>query len=172
MSKQELTQTRLRRLLCYNPFSGNFIWKRSGHGIHMGTIAGTIAHRSLDHQYRHIRIQGRRYRAHRLAFLYIRGRWPRGIDHKDRNGLNNSWTNLRECTRSQNQANRGVQRNNKLGIKGVFKTRYGKFRATVRKNGKPIYSSNHDTLDAAALAYKRAAQKYYGKFANTSRIIP
>jgi len=93
---------------------------------------------------------------------------PSGIrvDHKDGNALNNQRSNLRECTAEQNQRNRGKQRNNKSGYKGVFfdKARR-KWRAMIGMNGRLIHLGFFiDKVDAAK-AYDRAALKYFGEFA-------
>ena len=50
------------------------------------------------------------YRAHRLAFLYMKGYIPKLIDHKDRNGLNNKWNNLREANKSTNGADKSLRK--------------------------------------------------------------
>ena len=119
--EEKLDQEGLHRLLCYNPLSGNFMWRiASNNRIRVGGIAGTFLYRKGRQARIHIKIYGNIYQAHRLAFLYIRGYWPRDeIDHKDGDGCNNRWLNLRGATRSQNAANRSVNGNNKLGIMGV-----------------------------------------------------
>jgi len=100
----------------------------------------------------------------------MRGYWPQNqMDHKDGNGLNNRWSNLRECSRSQNGANRqGPQKNNKLGIKGVgLHVKSGKYHARIRVHGKQIHLGYYDTSEAAACAYQKAAKKHFGEFAST-----
>src|SRR5665213_3102737 len=105
--KVVLTQARLKKLLHYDPLTGMFTW-RITHGRHdrwkAGARAGNL-HKS-DRRWL-IRIEGIRYKAHRLAWLYMTGRWPRDqIDHKDTDSSNNVFTNLREATNAQNQQNR------------------------------------------------------------------
>lgn len=166
LKRSRLNQTKLRRLICYNPLSGTFMWRITpGKRIQRGKKAGSIF-KSKGPPYQRIRIFGHSYLAHRLAFLYMRGHWPRNqVDHKDRNGLNNRWLNLRECTNSQNAANRGSQKNNKLGIKGVHKSKSEKYHAQIKVNGKRIHLGTFDTAEAATHAYQKAANKYFGKFA-------
>ncbi len=167
--KNNLTQTELRRLLCYNPLTGTWTWRISpSFGVRVGDVAGTIwRDRKGTKAYRRIKIRKYNYPAHRLAFLYIRGYWPRSqVDHWDENGLNNRWLNLRECTRSQNQANRGPNKNNKLGIKGVHKKKKsGKYQAKININGKTVSLGYYNTPQKAARAYQKAAKKYFGEFA-------
>ena len=164
---KKLTQAELRRVLCYNPLSGNFMWRISPRpNIKKGSIAGSISgpKRSL---YIHIFIHGYAYKAHRLAFLYIRGCWPRDqVDHKDKDGLNNRWLNLREATQSQNKANSGPHKNNKLGIKGVHRRTNGKYRVKISVRGKRYYLGQYETLEAAARAYRNAARKHFKEFAS------
>ncbi len=62
--------------------------------------------------------------AHRMAWLLMTGELPKfpeyEIDHIDGNPANNSWDNLRKVTKSQNQRNAGMRRNNKSGVHGVY----------------------------------------------------
>lgn len=167
---KRLTQTELHRVLYYNPLSGNFIWRTSPSPmarVRAGDMAGRIRRVGHDRRpYRYITIHQHTYGAQRLAFLYIKGHWPDNqMDHKDGNSLNNRWLNLRECTRSQNAANSGPQKNNKLGIKGVWRRKRGKFRSGIRVYGKRINLGTFDTLEVAAHAYQRAAKMYFGEFA-------
>lgn len=82
--RDELTAGRLRELLHYNPETGTFTWiARSAHGSHIriGAIAGSSPN---SNGYLQIRADGRTYKAHRLAWLYVNGEWPRAdIDHKN-----------------------------------------------------------------------------------------
>ncbi|HHK4055192.1 TPA: hypothetical protein ACQSSJ_005219, partial [Pseudomonas aeruginosa] len=70
---ETLTQERLKELLRYDTETGEFTWlARKGSRALVGSKAG-----SNDGQgYIRIAIDGRRYRAHRLAWLYCYGKWP------------------------------------------------------------------------------------------------
>lgn len=91
------------------------------------------------------------------------------VDHIDGNPLNNKRSNLRICTRSQNQMNKGVMRNNKTGLKGVSYCPNSdcrkKYRAAICANGKNIYLGMHATAEEAHAAYVAAAKIYHGEFA-------
>lgn len=96
---------------------------------------------------------------------------PQGvsIDHVDGNGLNCARSNLRIATKSQNDANRGRQENNKSGYKGVhWATRDKKWIAKIKVDGRQIYVGGFDNPVDAALAYDAAAHKYFGAFAGTN----
>lgn len=86
------------------------------------------------------------------------------IDHKDRNGLNNTRANLRIATQSQNSANSKVRSTNKLGVKGVYQ-QDGRYRANITVNGKRHDLGMFVTLEEARAAYMEAAKKYFGEFA-------
>ena len=59
-------------------------------------------------------------RAHQLAWVLTTGEYSDQIDHKDRNKLNNKWTNLREATTIINNNNRKVFDKSKSGVTGVI----------------------------------------------------
>jgi len=113
---QELTQQELKKVLNYSPNSGEFHWKISSGSVAKGKIAGRTTSNS---RYNQISIYGTSYLAHRLAYLYMVGYFPIEIDHKDTNGLNNCWTNLRHATPTINKRNRHMPKNNTSGVTGV-----------------------------------------------------
>lgn len=88
---EKLTQKYLKEILYYNPFTGIFIWKRyRSRFVKPGDIAGT----KVKYGYIHIGIDGKIYKAHHLAWLYIHGYFPenqiRHINHiKDDNRIEN-----------------------------------------------------------------------------------
>lgn len=81
----------------------------------------------------------------------------RGIDHRDRNGLNNQRDNLREATKSQNAANQ-VARTGRF--KGVSR-KHKKWRAKIQDRVLGYFQSE----EAAARAYDLAALETWGEFA-------
>lgn len=160
------TQDHLKSILHYDPDSGQFVWLKAC--PQRGKVAGTIVGTNDDLQYRQIEIDGRAYKAHRLAWLYMTGEWPDDhVDHKDRDGLNNRWNNLREATRSQNKANGKCYASSSVGLKGV--SRHGRgWRARVSKDGRRVGLGVFDTPEQAHAAYVAAAINLHGEFARAA----
>ena len=104
--------------------------------------------------YRRIQLDGRKYKAHRLAWLYLFGEWPKGqIDHINRNSLDNRIANLRDVSQSENQHNRPEQANNTSGVKGVhWHKQKMRWQAAIRINGKLIHLGLFGTKEEAAYA--------------------
>lgn len=161
-----ITQAKLKEVIHYDPETGIFTWLVSPNWrIPAGSRAGTE-----DNGYRMIGIFLRQYREHQLAWLYVYGRVPPKIDHRDDNGLNNRITNLRECTKTQNEANKPMQKNNKSGLKGAYwYPRYGKWAACIGVNGKTKSLGYFTTAEQAHQAYCKAADELFGEFANYGR---
>ncbi|HIE5873633.1 TPA: HNH endonuclease signature motif containing protein [Pseudomonas aeruginosa] len=110
---ETLTQERLKELLRYDTETGEFTWlARKGSRALVGSKAG-----SNDGQgYIRIAIDGRRYRAHRLAWLYCYGKWPAAqVDHLNHRRDDNRLSNLREASHSENQRNASLCRRNTSG---------------------------------------------------------
>ena len=76
------------------------------------------------------------------------------IDHINGDKLDNRRENLRRTTHQRNAQNlQGAQKNNKLGLRGVWQCRKtGRFRAAATINGKKKYAGYFDTPDEAAAA--------------------
>ena len=115
-----------------------------------------------------IKINGRMYMGHRLAWLFVNGGWPENhIDHINEIKNDNRISNLREATSSQNQRNRGAQKNNTSGFKGVsFFKRNGKWKSTICVNSNKKHLGYFDNPEEAHQAYCKASDKYHGEFAN------
>ena len=100
--------------------------------------------------------------------MYQTGRWPPVVvDHRNLNTANDRWKNLRPCNNSQSQANRGVNANNKLGLKGVYqmKSRAKPFMARIMVNGEKQFLGCFRTAKEAHAAYLVAAKAGFGEFA-------
>lgn len=155
----------VRTRLSYDPETGAFTWIRARRD-RVGKEAGAID--SAGH--RQIRLHGRLYMAHRLAWLYMTGNFPEmAIDHANGVRSDNSWCNLREATPSQNGANCKLSVRNTSGAKGVFLERLtGRWNAYVRVQRKSVYLGTFDTVEEASQAYAQGARQHFGEFARVA----
>ena len=181
--REALTAEYVRQILDYNPETGEFRWKertpemfedtsqRSKNNrcaIWNGRYAGSIAGGINGVGYRFVWVDRRRpYLAHRLAWLYMIGEWPKNeIDHIDGDSLNNRFSNLREATRSENEHNTGVRSNNTSGYKGVcWNGKASKWQSQIMVRRRKIYLGIFDRIEDAAAAYAKAARELHGDFA-------
>lgn len=95
------------------------------------------------------------------------------VDHINRNGLDNRRSNLRVGTISQNYANFPKKQNTKSKYRGVsFQQRKNgkQWQASTTVNGKSVYIGIYKTKGEAALAYNKAAKKFFGKFAQLNKL--
>jgi HNH endonuclease len=160
-----LIAERLREVLSYDPETGIFTRvKQTSNRIRVGDIAGSLNNTG----YLLIRVDGIKYSAHRLAFLFMLGRWPDAeVDHINLIRSDNRWSNLREATHAENKRNSWVSRRNTSGFKGVNK-RGNRWYARIRADGDQIHLGYFATPKEAHAAYCRAAAKYHGKFARVA----
>lgn len=116
--RKELTSEVLRRELSYNPETGEFRRLQKRGGMEIGSIAGYV---NRSTRYVLIDVCGRTYLAHRLAWLYVYGEWPRyTIDHINRCKSDNRLVNLRDIEHCENGRNVGIRSNNTSGVTGVY----------------------------------------------------
>ncbi len=159
MPKFELTQARLKEVLSYDQESGLFSWKiRTSSKIKIGSIAGN----KTSHGYIRITIDGNEYRAHRLVWLYVFGKFPDGdIDHINGNKTHNSIANLRDVTHVDNQQNqRAAHSRNKTGFLGVSK-RGNRYRTSIMANGVVVDLGTYATPEDAHAAYTTAKRELH-----------
>src|SRR6266550_4589715 len=118
-----LSAEELRRIAHYDPDTGEFTWLQN----RVRAKAGTKAKRGWG-PYVWLRINSKLYLAHRLAWLYVHGEEAKGyIDHINCDQSDNRLVNLREATHRQNLCNRGRNKNNTTGYKGVCLIEPGKY---------------------------------------------
>jgi hypothetical protein len=155
MKKEKLTQKELKEVLHYDKDTGNFTWlKAIATRIKVGCIAGCID----KYGYMIIKINGRNYKAHRLAFLYMDGAFPpNDTDHINHLRADNRFVNLRQVTQVENGRNKSMQSNNKSGFTGVYwHKRASKWVAKIYLNGKDKHLGCFTDIDDAIEARKRA----------------
>lgn len=102
--------------LSYNKDTGEFVWiKRTSNRINIGDVAGRVSQGYVG-----ISLNGKRYQAHRLAWLYVYGEWPdKMIDHINQNRSDNRIANLRLANKSENAKNTKLPSDNSSGRIGV-----------------------------------------------------
>jgi hypothetical protein len=133
---------------------------RSWNGRYAGKPAGSV----MNKGYVVIVIQNGHFLAHRLVWLLRRGEpVPDEIDHRNGDRTDNRISNLREATRSDNNANARKPSHNTTGVKGICRSR-GAYLVQV-KSGGTRYRREFRTLKEAVAARRKAATRLHGAFA-------
>lgn len=169
MNNQILTQEELKIQLHYDEDTGIFTRLAAKRGVKVGAVTGT----PNSGGYLEIRVNYKKLKAHRLAWLYVYGEFPcSDLDHKDGNRTNNRIKNLRLCTECENRHNVGATKGNISGVKGVnwHKSR-GKWQARAMVNYKPYYIGLFKTLEEASVAYQAFAKEHHGEFYRPPNIL-
>jgi hypothetical protein len=152
-----ITQKTLKKLMKYDPVTGVFKYTAKTKATEIGDVAGYKG----SYGYLIIQIDTKKYRAHRLAWLYMKGVHPNKIDHVNHVRHDNRWYNLRNVSNAENGKNRTMQANNSSGITGVgWTTRNKKWQSYIRVNGKHIYLGYFADKFEAICARKSANNKY------------
>jgi hypothetical protein len=107
--------------------------------------------------------RGRHILAHRIAWVLMTGAWPEHeIDHRDGDGLNNRWLNLRPATSLQNQQNRVLSTRGVSGLHGVtWHAAARKWRARITVNYHQHLIGYFDTPEEAHAAYLEAKARLH-----------
>lgn len=158
-----ITQQVLCSLLLYESDTGVFRWlAKRAPDIRAGDVAGT----TRSDGYLAIRVQGRKYQSHRLAWLYMYGEFPLAqIDHINGIKGDNRIANLRLATNAENCRNRGPRSDSKSGLRGVsFDIESGKWRATASDGKRYISIGRFSTSVEAKAAYDKFTSKHHGEF--------
>lgn len=159
-----LSAEELRALLSYDPDTGVFRRRYAGGGLAVGDVAGA----THPTGYRTIQVVGRRHYAHRLAWYYVTGEWPKEIDHINGDRSDNRFANLRTASRLQNMANQDRHRDSASPFKGVtFEPRTGRWFVRIQVNKKRKCLGTFDTAEEAYAVYVAAAKRLNGEFARS-----
>lgn len=149
-----ITQQRLKSLLSYDKETGGFVWIGSkNRKVKNGSLAGSID--SSGHS--QIKVEKRSYSAHRLAWLYVYGEWPKmQIDHINGNRTDNRIANLRDVSASINSQNKrnATSSNKSSGLLGTHWHRAAnKWAATIKTCGITKHIGLFESKEDAHKAY-------------------
>lgn len=173
-----LSPTTLRKLLRYEPETGNLFWRERTLDLHPkrlsqwnGKFAGKPALTRLGKNgYFGGSIFNKSYTAHRVIWAIVHGEWPKNqIDHINGIRDDNRISNLRAVSAAENQKNMRLHSHNTSGACGVVRCkRRGKWVAQIMVNGKTKYLGCSEDFDEA-VAIRKAAQSEYGFHPNHGR---
>lgn len=184
--REKITQKRLHELLDYSPDTGLFTWKVARAGrIKAGDVAGNLNNTG----YIQITVDGTAYYAHRLAWLYIHGKFPENhIDHINGVRDDNRISNLRDVTPQENTSTLLSRKNTsdnmplgKTGVKGVSVHRkknkdgtvYERYLAQIVENKKhksKYFPLTPEGLTQAKSWYSEQYNKVYGELEDYDEI--
>ena len=165
------TQERLKELFDYPPEVGDLVWRVDRGGrAKVGMVAGCVSNLMCSQRganpkfYRLIRVDYKKFLAHRLIYIYMTGSCPEFLDHRDGNSLNNRFENLRPATSRENSFNSKIPKSNTSGIKGVyFNKRMKKWVCAIKGlDGKRIFKF-YDTLEEAKIRMPILRREVHGE---------
>ena len=155
----------LRHLFEYNKETGVLCWKNSrSQKAPPGAVAGW---RHKGHACIYVQIEDRKMKAHRVIWKIVTGDEPPSeIDHRNGDGFDNRWSNLRSATHKQNSRNTKLRCDNSSGFKGVsFHKQAKKWRARIFVDGSERPLGLFHRKEDAIAAYGIAATNAFGEFA-------
>lgn len=150
MSGNKSAEKLLKEYLSCDSDTGVLTWKKKpATNAKIGGIAG-----SKSCGYIKIRFRNKLYCAHRIAWLFAYGEWPKQIiDHINGIKDDNRICNLRDVSNRENQRNRKAHRSGRL-VGATFDKSDKRWKSRVKKNKKPIHLGGFDTEIEAHEAYK------------------
>lgn len=169
----------LRQLLTYNPETGELFWKdrpvemfakgntsqAANHSAFQKRYAGKPAFTSKNgNGYFQGTVLSQNLLAHRVIWAMITGEWPDEVDHKDHDGSNNKWGNLRSVSHANNMKNMKLRRDNVSGVAGVsWHQRDQRWLVSIKVGNKSKHLGCFK-LKSEAVAVRKAAEaghEYY-----------
>lgn len=144
----------IKQELNYNPTTGVFYWNKAWGRARIGNVAGSV----LGDGYRYIKIGGKHYASHQLAWFYTYNEWPKDqIDHINGDILDNRICNLRIVSNRENQQNQKRHRN---GFLCGATPKGNKWQSQIKMNGTKKYLGLFNTELEAHNAYISALARH------------
>ena len=161
-----ITAERVRELLHYDPETGVFTWLVNRSRVRAGMRAGT-RHAT---GYTYITLEGREYKAHRLAWLYVYSVHPTGqVDHINRVRSDDRIANLRDVPGAVNARNRTPSATSSVACNGVYFHRgMQRFQACIHHDGGLKHLGTFDNLFDAVAARRAAENRYWTDSSETA----
>jgi len=159
----------IKEYLEYNELTGIIIWIKSpANHVKINSEAGSVYTTQQGKQYMKIMFKRKSYHAHRIAYYLKTGNQTKHtIDHRNGDGLNNKWINIREATNGENAANTKKSINNTSGFKGVsWHKRSNKWMARITKDRKDYILGYYTDPIEAHKVYCEYANNLHKEFAN------
>lgn len=158
ITNANLTQADIKKQLHYDPLTGIITRVEStARRVRVGDVAGWVENSG----YIRIAISGSRVQAHRIAWIYMTGSWPKDkVDHVNGDRSDNRFSNPREATDEVNQRNAAIRSNNTSGIMGVtLRPESGKWMVRINTNKARLCLGTFSDFFDACCARKSAEVK-------------
>lgn len=160
-----ITLEALNRLFEFDLETGTVTYKVDRYKCKAGDIVGWVD----ENGYRRTKFRGQTYFLHKLIWYHVYGTYPSELDHRDGDPSNNSISNLRVATRTQNLGNANI-RTGVSGTRGVhMNSERSKWRSMIHYGGRAYFLGDYNTKEEAAAVYRKAAEELYGEFALHNR---
>jgi len=145
--------------------NGRLFWAKppKNHAELTGVEAGYVNRaKGKNKDYWHIRLGGKTFKRSRVMFYMYHGYWPMPcVDHINGNSLDDSITNLRQSSFSQNTINSKPKRSQFGFPRGVSRTVQGKYMARINMVSLGVY----DTPELASSVYESKRTEVFGEYA-------
>jgi hypothetical protein len=130
------------------------------------TKVGDLAGSRDNKGYMRIKLKERSWRQHRVIWVMFGNELTKDIIIDHINGIrdDNRIENLRIADVKESARNRGGAVTSKLGVKGVWLSPEGRYRAQIGYEGKFINLGTFATLEKASEAYNAKAKELHGEF--------
>jgi hypothetical protein len=151
-----ITQTQAIELFSYDPETGKLYRREPWREVGTPNQDGHLT----------VNINGKGELVHRIVWVLMAGILnDNDIDHINGNNQDNRFSNLRQCTRSENLCNSKKPSNNTSGFKGVTLEKSGYWMGYVKFKGKRHSKSGFLNAETANRWVKAKRVELHGEFA-------